>query len=509
MKKLLVISAILAFTALLSSCKPEEGKDPEVSPNKLEFSREGGSKTFQLVAGADWRIVINNQDTNVKVSPMSGGVGTHEITVTLSENRTFAEYNGALTVNQTVDKKTSRVTIVQVKTQAPSIGSITPFTIDGGKKEVTISAQWNWALIDTTEVFPTWLSMDIKRDSGVNGQPVTTKVTLTAQPLPESSPTRTHTLFFRIDKGQWSERVMSLEIEQLNEILDEFEGDWIANQWKSVQVGNDYVDMFTSDEVFFVQYDEVSAFWNMLGDWTDRNDNAIYKFQEFDAATFKIKGELAYTAEDLTNFPELQDFNRAIVATGERSGIPAGRLLLASSTDPAGVEVPYYTTIGMDTRDGYLSYWITGWVNEDDHSQGAYTSGIPALVKLNEEGRLEVCDPWHPQGTINGFWYSNELPDGTTEWIAVSSVIWVMADLTALGEVNENGDGWFALGNASLQMPLFFRPDDLEGRRTGDILPDPDYPKPTSKASKYSTGKKLSAKAQIAPKKYKVIGFSR
>lgn len=138
------------------------------STETLEFDKEGGSKSISITADAAWE--IKTSDSWITVSPSSGGVGSHNLSISALENNSTSERTGYVYVNIGGSSKL-QIPIVQKGLFLEAKPTSLSFSADTESKQLEINSNTDWSITS----LPEWLSASSL--SGKNNQ----TISLTAQ----------------------------------------------------------------------------------------------------------------------------------------------------------------------------------------------------------------------------------------------------------------------------------------------------------------------------------------
>lgn len=144
--KVLKVSVVLLLILAMFSCKKHEANFITLSTEKLDFSGEGGEKSFAVSSNVSW--VITVADSWVKTS-ISSGDGVSTITISVSENYSVRQRSTTITVsaNKVVE------TILVSQEQLPDFISLSidelSFPGEGGEASFIISSNTSWSIAAT------------------------------------------------------------------------------------------------------------------------------------------------------------------------------------------------------------------------------------------------------------------------------------------------------------------------------------------------------------------------
>lgn len=187
-KELVVITLLLWLTALASCDSGEDGPTLTVDPAEINFSADGGVKTFDIKTSAGGWSISNPEADWLALSSTEGQGNTARITLTVS-TRTLQNRTAVLVVSAG-EANPVEVTVTQLAADHLYVLTTNPssisFTTAAGEKTLKITTDAaEWTLSSNAE----WL--DLSSLSGTKG---TTSVTVTADENVESLRTATITL---------------------------------------------------------------------------------------------------------------------------------------------------------------------------------------------------------------------------------------------------------------------------------------------------------------------------
>ena len=122
-RSLRTVILIAAIAAGLTSCKDDDGIPPDgpdtdkdgnsliVTPQDLDFPAAGGSKTIQITANVEWKIVSSDQSW-CNLSTLSG-MNDASITVNVAAHTGTSDRNAALTISNSTYGLSKTITVTQ------------------------------------------------------------------------------------------------------------------------------------------------------------------------------------------------------------------------------------------------------------------------------------------------------------------------------------------------------------------------------------------------------------
>ena len=182
MKKTIFFGTAILTIMLLWSCggKDDSLSKPTVVPSieilsgndALEFLSEQSTQKINFRSNVDWEATLSPEAAVwCDVTPTKGKAGTHELTITASENNGSDERSGTLKISGTNVQKTisikqhSSTPILEIEME----GQRLDYTADGGEKTININSNKEWKATLDQEA-EKWCR--ISKETGIGSSPV-------------------------------------------------------------------------------------------------------------------------------------------------------------------------------------------------------------------------------------------------------------------------------------------------------------------------------------------------
>ncbi|MCC2600478.1 cellulase family glycosylhydrolase [Sphingobacterium sp. FBM7-1] len=149
--------------SFIPSCSKEhESVTPEltVSTENISLANAGGTKAFHVKANVNWS--VSSSESWLRLTPSTGGAGTHKIEATATVNPQTADRQAIITV--TADNLTRQIVVVQTASVLFSI-SQDQYLVEKGAQELVLTLESNVAYVVDFE--GEWMSR--KSDPIVSG----------------------------------------------------------------------------------------------------------------------------------------------------------------------------------------------------------------------------------------------------------------------------------------------------------------------------------------------------
>ena len=182
MKKTIFFGTAILTVMLLWSCgsKDDSLSKPTVVPSieilsgndALEFLSEQSTQKINFRSNVDWEATLSPEAAAwCDVTPTKGKAGTHELTITASENNGSDKRSGTLKISGTNVQKTisikqhSSTPILEIEME----GQRLDYTADGGEKTININSNKEWKATLDQEA-EKWCR--ISKETGIGSSPV-------------------------------------------------------------------------------------------------------------------------------------------------------------------------------------------------------------------------------------------------------------------------------------------------------------------------------------------------
>ena len=182
MKKTIFFGTAILTVMLLWSCgsKDDSLSKPTIVPSieilsgndVLEFLSEQSTQKINFKSNVDWEATLSPEAAVwCDVTPTKGKAGTHELTITASENNGSDKRSGTLKISGTNVQKTisikqhSSTPILEIEME----GQRLDYTADGGEKTINISSNKEWKATLDQEA-EKWCR--ISKETGIGSSPV-------------------------------------------------------------------------------------------------------------------------------------------------------------------------------------------------------------------------------------------------------------------------------------------------------------------------------------------------
>lgn len=131
--------------SFIPSCSKEhESVTPEltVSTENISLANAGGTKAFHVKANVNWS--VSSSESWLRLTPSTGGAGTHKIEATAMVNPQTADRQAIITV--TADNLTRQIVVVQTASVLFSI-SQDQYSVEKGAQELVLTLESNVAYV--------------------------------------------------------------------------------------------------------------------------------------------------------------------------------------------------------------------------------------------------------------------------------------------------------------------------------------------------------------------------